>query len=321
VSPRGLGSALGTSSAMGRFMRHLFPFERTETRGEVLRFRLLELFLLSHAVYWAWDWGLFIRSIPAVVAPQGLGRDVDLSFLVGSPLALWNAALITLCVAGAFASRSARLCLPVLVFLLHVQYVSRHCLGKVAHGSQYVGLGLVCLALAAWIMPTPSARRRFALGAIQFLIGIGYVSAAASKLVARGLSWPDGRHLWLWIAEKRVDVLSDLGRFDPNGLQRLCVEHWWLATAFLALGLSTELCGFLLWLPRARTAVTLALIGLHLGIYFTLSILFASYIVQLAIVGLPLHDWLDRLLPLPVNASAGVGYQAVGGTRGAGERS
>lgn len=270
-----------------------FGFGR-ETRGERLRFRVFELFLLAHAVYWAWDWGMFIRRIPRVVVPQGIARDIDLSFLVGSPLALVNAACISSCAVGALSARWARWCVPALVALLHVQYVARHCLGKVAHGSQYVGLGLLCLALAAWCMPAPSARRRFALGATQLLMGGGYVLAAASKLWARGLAWPDGRHLWLWIGEKNVDLLSELGRAEPNALQRLCLEHWWLATALLGLGLASELCGFLLWFPATRTPITLALIGLHVGIFWSLGILFGSYMGLLVIVCLPWPALVER---------------------------
>lgn len=276
-----------------RAVARWFGFGR-ETAGERLRFRVFELFLLSHAVYWAWDWGSFIRRIPAVVVPQGIARDIDLSFIVGSPLALVNAACITSCAVGALSARRARWCLPLLVVLLHLQYVARHCLGKVAHGSQYVGLGLLCLALAAWCMPGPSARRQFALGATQFLMGGGYVLAAASKLAARGLAWPDGRHLWLWIGEKHLDQLSELGHAAPNALQRLVLGHWWLATAVLAAGLIIELCGVLLWFPATRTAITLALIGLHLGVFFSMGILFGSYIGQLVVIGLPWPALIER---------------------------
>jgi energy-coupling factor transporter transmembrane protein EcfT len=279
-----------------RFIERLFAFGREETRGEILRFQLLQLFLLGWGVYFAWSWGLFMRQIPAVVVPQGIARELDLSWLVGGDLGLVNAALITLCAAGVLLGRGARACSVLLVLLLHVQYVARHCLGKVAHGSQYVGMGLLLLALAIWLMPTASARRRFTLGGTLLFMGAGYVCAAISKLAARGLRWPDGSHLWLWIGEKGIDQLSDLGHTELNALQRLCLQHWWLATTFLALGLLTEACGFLLWFSRTRTPITLALIGLHLGVYWSMDILFDTYIYQLLIVGLPLPALFDRLL-------------------------
>jgi hypothetical protein len=279
---------------MKRFMEGLFPYGRAETLGEVVRYQLLIAFLLSYGVYWAWEWAFFIRQIPGVLVPQGLAREVDLSFLVGSPLALANAAVITLCAAGSFWPSAARLCLPMLVLLLHIQYVARHCLGKVAHGSQYVGLGLLAAAIAVCCMPTPSAQRRFTLGTTQLLMGAGYVCAALSKLVARGSAWPDGHHLWLWIGETSVDQLSEFGAVHHNALQALCLEHLWLANTVLTLGLLTELCGFLLWLPASRTVITCLLIGVHLGIYFSLGILFEAYTLQLALVGLPLAALIDR---------------------------
>lgn len=281
---------------MKRFIDQLFAFERKETRGEVLRFQLLQLFLLGWSVYFAWSWGLFIRQIPTIVVPQGIARDLDLSWIVGSDLALVNAGLITLCAGGVLLGRAEHASSVLLLVLLHVQYVARHCLSKVVHGSQYVGMALLALALAIWLMPTVTSRRRFTLGATLLFMGVGYVCAAISKLAAHGLRWPDGTHLWLWIGEKGVDQLSELGRNELNTLQRLCLEHWWLATAFLALGLVTEACGFLLWFPRTRVPITLALIGMHLGVYWSMDILFDTYIYQLVLVGLPLPALFDALL-------------------------
>jgi hypothetical protein len=281
---------------MNRWLQQLFDFERPETPGERVRYRLLELFLLGWAVYYAWVWGVFIRKLPALVVPQGIARELDLSFLAGSDLPLVNAALIAGCAAAVLLGRGARAGSLLLVLLMHVQFVARHSLGKVSHGSHYVGLGLLMLALALWLMPTPLARRRFVLGGTLLFMGGGYVCAAISKLVARGLRWPSGGHLWLWINEKSVDHLSTLGHYELNVLQRLCLEHWWLATSFLALGLLSEASGFLLWFTRTRTAITLALIGLHLGIYWSMGILFDTYVYQLALVGLPLPRWIDALL-------------------------
>lgn len=290
---------------MKRFVEQLFAFGREETRGEVLRFQLLRLFLLGWGVYFAWSWGLFMRQIPALVMPHGIARELDLSWLVGGDLGLLNAALITSCAAGVLLGRAERVCSAALVLLLHVQYVARHSLGKVAHGSQYVGMGLLLLALALWLMPTPRAQRRFTLGGTLLFMGAGYVCAAISKLAARGVRWPDGSHLWLWIGEKGVDQLSDLGHTELNVLQRVCLGHWWLATTFLALGLLTEASGFLLWFQRTRTPITLALIGLHLGVYWTMGILFDTYIYQLVLVGLPLPALLDRLCSaLPARSRA-----------------
>jgi hypothetical protein len=281
---------------VNRFIAQLFGLDRDETRGDVLRFKLLEAFLLSYAVYWAWTWGAFIQKIPSVVAPRGFARDLDLSFLVGTRLGLLNAAIISVCAAAVLFQRGSRLAMPLLIVLLHVQYVARHCLGKVAHGSHYVGLGLLMLAVSVWCMRSATSRRRFAFGATVLFMGAGYMSAGISKLATAGPTWPDGRHLWLWIGEKSVDQLANLGHFQLNALQRLCLDHWWLATGLLIAGLATELSGFLLWFRTTRTLVTLALVGLHLSVFWSMGILFDAYVYQLLIVGLPLPRLIDFLL-------------------------
>lgn len=285
-------------------LQRLFAFERAETRGDRLHAKLFELFLLQYAVRWAWEWGLFIQKIPSVIVPQGLVPHFDLSFMLGSTIALGSASCVTLAALCVAFERFRRAAPPLLVVLLHLQYVARHSLGKVSHGSHYVGMGLLLLAMAAWCLPSPAARRRFTIGASLFLMGVGYTLAALSKLGASGLAWVDGRHLWLWMGEKSLDQLASVGYFEPNALQRLCLAHQWLATALSTLGLLTELFGFLLWFPATRVAITIALIGLHLGILGSLGIFFDAFIYQLVIVGLPWSRLFDRALNLAPSVAA-----------------
>jgi hypothetical protein len=284
-----------TRGALSRGLEQLFDFQGPETRGERIHFKLLELFMLSHAVWWGWQWGAQLRTIAAVVAPQGIARYLDVSFMLEGRAGLVNAALITLCALAAALERWPRVALPLLLSALHLQYVARHCLGKAAHGSQFVGMGLLVLAVATCFMPTPTSVRRFALGGTRFFMGIGYVCAAISKLVTTGRHWADGRHLWLWMSERGVDQLSNTGAHHLNALQRFCFEHPLLATTFLGFGLLTELLGFLLWFRRTRAPITLGLIGLHLGVFATMNLLFDTYIYQLALVGLPVGPLLDAL--------------------------
>lgn len=285
----------------------LFDFEAPETRGERLRFRAFQLFVLGYAVLWVWQWGLQIQHIPAVVVPHGVARHIDLSFFVGHRAALLNAALITLLSLGSAWPRAARYTLPALVLLLHWQYAARFSLGKVTHGAHYVGLALVALALAPFVTESARARRRFALNATLFFMGLGYVFAAISKLVARGLSWPDGSHLWLWIEERRLDQLANLGTAELNFVQELCLSSWALSTVCLAVGLLSEACGFLLWFPRTRPFIALALIGLHLGVLVTMDIWFGPFTLQVALLGLPWQRLVDRALALGAGPSLGVG--------------
>ena len=283
-----------------RASEQVFAFNRPETRGERLQFRCFVWFVLGSAVYFAWQWGVAIEGMRAGVVHIGLAQYLDLSFLYTPGAALVNAGLITLLALVSFASPTARwnsATVPLLLVLLHLQYVARHALGKTAHGSHYVGMALLMLALAAWLMPTTTSRRRFALSGTAFCMGIGYVFAGLSKLSNTGPSWPSGQHLWMWIGEKSIDELAVDGAILLNPLQELSMSSWGLATAFLAMGLLTELFGFLLWFQRTRFAVTVALIGLHAGIALTLGIVFGHYMVQLALVGLPLSLLFDRLFP------------------------
>jgi hypothetical protein len=295
------GLALGGQPSRGdealTWLLQLFGFDREATPGERLQAKLFELFLLQYAVRWAWEWAAFIAQQRAIVVPHGLARYVDLSPLLAGPFAWINALCVTAAALGVAAGRCRRALLPALVVLLHVQYAARHGLGKVSHGSQYVGVGLLVLAVAAWAFPAPAARQRFERGASLFFMGVGYVLAACSKLIASGLGWVHGRHLWLWIGEKGVDQLANLGHWEQNQLQRLCLQHVWLATALLGSGLAAELSGWLLWFARTRVTGTLLLIGLHLGIYGALGILFDAFIYQLLVLGLPWSRWFDQWLP------------------------
>lgn len=282
--------------ALSGWLEQLFDFGAQETRGERLQFGLLELFVLGYAVRFAWQWGQEIQTLAGMVVPQGIAQHVDISFMFQSPLPLINAAGITLCALCASFGRARRVAFTLLPVLLHLQYVARHSLGKTAHGSQFIGMALLLLAVAAWSMPTPSSARRFALGATRFFMGVGYVCAGICKLAATGSNWADGRHLWLWIGERGIDRLSDVGQHQLNVVQQLCLDQRWAATLFLSFGLATELLGFTLWFRRTRPFITLALIGLHLGVFAAMDLFFDTYVYQLAIVGLPLAGIVDRFI-------------------------
>ena len=272
-----------------------FGFEAAESWGERVAYHVLELYLLQYAVRWAWEWAAVIGTLTRIVEPRGLARDIDLGGLVGGSSALLIAALISACALAAACGLGRAIASSGLVVLLHVQYVLRHSLGKVTHGSQFVGVGLVMLAVSALAMPSSQPRRRLALVGTRFFMGAGYLCAGIMKLAATGPAWVDGRHLALWIRETGVDQLSRAGHVELNALQSLCLAHPVLATAMLGLGLCTELSGFLLWFRSTRAGAALALIGLHLGIWATLGIRFDSFIGLLAIIGLPLPWVLDGL--------------------------
>lgn len=274
--------------------RHLFGFERPETEGDQRHVRLLEAFVAGFTVYVAWTWGLFTLRIAEVVLPLGLARLVDLSFMYGGPLPVVNAALITTFTAIGFA-RVWRFGYAVALGLLLVQYAARFALGEIPHSANAVGTVLVGFALAPLLFRSPSEQRRFAFGFAVFFVGLGYTLAAASKLVATGPVWADGRHLWLWTYEKGIDTLSKTGTPGFNAVQQLALDHYAVATAQLVFGMVAEATAFLMWWRPFRWPVGLALIGLHVGIYLSMGIFFRAATVLLILVCLPWPLLLNRI--------------------------
>lgn len=272
----------------------LFDFKSPETTGERIYFRVIELFLVFYALLFCWNWGLYIQqNVSSVLLPLGIAKHVDISFMFDHHLALVNAGLVTvLCGVGVF--RLWRPAYFVALLLFHLQYVSRYCLGEISHGSNLVGMGILGLGLAHLYFRTERYRRRFTLGFLYFFIGLGYTSAAVCKLIGTGITWPDGHHLLMWIAERKVDVMSKFGAFEPTMLQELVLQDYRFGTLFLTFGLLAELSGVLMWWRRYRYAVVLAVLGMHIGIFFTMNIMFHASTYLLVLLGLPWHRLIDR---------------------------
>jgi hypothetical protein len=69
-----------------------------------------------------------------------------------------------------------------------------------------------------------------------------------------------------------------------------------LGTLILTAGIITELSGFLLWWKKFRVYIFIMLIGLHIGIYTTMNILFFYYSIQLLIIGFPWHRLFNKAI-------------------------
>ncbi|MCY3738476.1 MAG: hypothetical protein OXG13_18885 [Gemmatimonadaceae bacterium] len=282
---------------MRGILDNLFDFGRTrdETPGEALHFRIWELFIGFQAARYAWVWGWESLRITDVVLPLGIARYIDIGRLIGGPLPLVNAGLLTALVVLGFLRIGSRWPYAAAMALLHLQYATRFCLGEIPHSSNLVGMGLLSLAVGGACFRDAAAQRRFVWGSVWFFTGLGYASAGVCKLAATGPGWIDGRHLWLWMAEKASDTISKTGGFEPNLLQSLAADHWIAATAILAVGLGTELIGVLLWWRRTRPWTTAALIAMHFGIGWTMNIFFTVFMAELVIIGFAWGGWLDRL--------------------------
>ena len=287
-------------SALARFShtlrRELFSDFSSDTPGTRLYFRGVELFLLAYTVYFCWTWGLYIQqNISAVLLPLGLANYIDVSFMFDHNVALINAALVgVLGLVGFF-----RLWQPAYLWALlafHLQYVARYSLGEISHGSNLVGMGVLGLGLALFFFRKEEHRRRFTFGFLYFFIGLGYTSAAVCKLVGTGIMWPDGRHLLMWIGERKVDTLSKFGAFEPSVLQEMVIQDYHYGTLFLLIGLFTEAISFLMWWRKFRYVVVLLVVGMHFGIFLTMNIFFHAATYLLILLGLPWHRLIDAVV-------------------------
>ena len=269
-----------------RFFRGLFDADRAETPGDRLFFRLFELFVALGGTYLACSWGLYILRISDVVLPLGIAQYIDVSFMFEHYLSIVNALLISLLLLVGFL-RWWRFAYAAAFTLLHLQFAARYSLGEIPHSPNMLGMTLLGLSLAVVLYRDDDQRRRFTLGFTYFFVGLGYTLAGISKLIGTGITWPDGRHLWLWIYEKSIDKYAKFGTLELNGLQEMALDSHLIATAFLTVALLTELASFLVWWRPFRFPVMFAVLGLHIGIYFVMNLIFSLSLIELALLAFP----------------------------------
>jgi hypothetical protein len=186
----------------------------------------------------------------------------------------------------------------IAVLLFHLQYVARFSQGEISHGSNMVGIAVLALAVAHLFFEDSANQRKFAVGATVFFFGLGYTSAAFCKLIGTGPDWIAGSHLWLWMAERATDKLSQHGTFSYNLLQELILENRWMATVTLLFGLVTEFFGFLFWFKKTRPIAATLLIMMHIGILLTMNISFSKYMYLLLLLGYPWYQLFDKVLSM-----------------------
>jgi hypothetical protein len=274
--------------------RNLFEFDRAESPGAVVFFKLFELFLVVFAVRLIWMWTAEIGVLSEVVLRLGAANYFDPTLFYGTPLAQIVAGLTTsLLVVGFF--RVWSWAYIVAVGLLHLLYAVRYTQGEIPHSANLFVMSLLGLALATLFFDDGHERRRFTMGFTYFFIGLGYTLAAASKLVATGPMWADGLHLWMWIHEKSVDQMLRWGTTELTWVQQIALESRAAATASLLFGLVTEAFAWLIWFRRFRLWILAAIIGLHAGIYYSMQIVFELSFYQLGLLLLPLPALFDTL--------------------------
>jgi len=273
----------------------LFEPNRIQTAGEVIFFKLFELFVIYYTILFAWEWGIYteFRNTDVVLA-LGLANYIDISIFFDNYLAIINAGFISILSIASFFRLGFRWQYMLVMVLLHVQYVARFSQGEIPHSQNLIGMAVLCFAIGAIFFPDKKQMPRFVLGSIIFFIGLGYTSAFFAKLIGTGINWYDGRHLWLWISEKSIDILSREGVYNPNFLQSMALQSTAVASVILLIGWLTELIGFTMWWKKLRPYTTTLLIGMHFGITLTMNIRFDAFVIQLFLVGFPWYILIDK---------------------------
>lgn len=280
-------------STLDKLFSNLFEFEAPQSFGTKLQLRVFEFFAVIYTLIYTWEWALYIPRLSDVVLPLGLANYFDISFFFSNSVSIYNAILITVLTLIPLLSKKVRWMYMIAFVLFHIQHVARFSQGEIPHSANLIGFSLLGLGLSGIFFKDIKKALPFAFGFVLFWGGLGYTSAAISKLVATGIPWVDGNHLWLWMGEKSIDILSVNGEFQYNWLQNLAFESRFLATLILIFGLTTELLGFTWWFKKNRPYITLLLIGMHVGIDLTMNIFFKTFTLQLIIMGFPWNRWIN----------------------------
>lgn len=270
--------------------------------GTKIQLRAFELFTIIFALKYAWEWAFYVPRLSDVVLPLGLANYINVEIFFGD-LATVNAILITLFTFIPFFTKKARWLYAPAFLLFHLQYVVRFSQGEIPHSANLIGFSLMGLALGDIFFKDIKKSLPFAFGFTIFFIGLSYFSAGVSKLVATGVTWPDGHHLWLWIGEKGIDILSKYGEFELNWLQQMALDSWLIATLILTFGILTELFGILIWFKKLRPYITIMLLAMHIGIDLAMNIFFLTFSIQLFIMGFPWNRMINRLPNTSVSIS------------------
>lgn len=276
-------------------LKNLFQFDQPDSIGTKIQLRAFEFFTVIYTLLYTWEWAFYIPRLSDVVLPLGLANYMDISIFFSNNVSIYSAILITVFTLVPLLLKKWRWLYAIAFLLFHLQHVARFSQGEIPHSANLVGFSLMGLGLAALFFKGMKKELTFAFGFALFFMGLGYTSAAISKLVATGVTWVDGYHLWLWMGEKSIDILSLQGQFQYNWLQELSFDSRFLATLILSFGLLTELLGFTVWFKKFRPYIIIMLIGMHVGIDLTMNIFFKTFTIQLIIMGFFWNRYINKI--------------------------
>lgn len=275
----------------------LFEPDRGVTPGELLFFKFFELFVLIYTVAFSWGWARYTQLHNyEVVLPLGYANYLDVSLFFDHYISYFFAGTITLLIICAYFRLGSRWLYMIVFILFQILFFTRFSQGEIPHSQSFIGMSVLCLAVGSLIFGGTKSMPRFVLGTLFFFMGLAYTSAFFSKLIGTGINWADGRHLWLWISEKSVDILSREGVYNTNFIQNAALNSTAFASLLLLFGWITEFFGFTMWWSKFRPYIVTLLIGLHLGITISMNIRFDAFVLQFIVVGYPWYKLIDRYL-------------------------
>lgn len=277
------------------FINDLFEPQRVDSDGRILFVRVFEIVIVSIGLFYLWKWAFYIPKLGEVILPLGIANYIDMRMMFNEWFPYITAAAGTLGLVLALTGKWRHGYTFAFIFW-HIQYAARFSQGEISHGSNMAATGLFSFALAHSLFDDAQERRKFAIGMLTFFVGLGYTSAACSKLIGTGLTWVDGSHLWIWMGERSTDRLSQDGFFEFNMLQNLAFSSHFLSTLILIFGLTAELFGFLFWFKKTRPYIALLLIGMHIGILISMNISFDKYVYIMVLLGFNWSYPTDYLL-------------------------
>ncbi|MCG8372071.1 MAG: hypothetical protein MI700_00975 [Balneolales bacterium] len=283
---------------MGTFINkivyNLFTFDEPDSVGAKLQLRFVEGYVIIYSYYYMWSWGYYIPRLSELVLPLGMANYIPVELFYDYNLSVYAALFYTIFTLIAFNSKKYRWLYALSFLLFHLQYVVRFSQGEIPHSTNLFGFTLLGLGLGGAFIKGIRNQLIFAFGLTIFFAGLGYTSAAISKLVARGIFWVDGNHLWLWIGEKKIDRLAKFGEFEYTFMQELALRSRTIATSVLIFGFVAEICAVLMFFKKYRWIFVSALVALHFGIYMTMNIFFSAATWLLVIIGFPWDYWINR---------------------------
>lgn len=274
---------------------NLFGTGTKLTSGQKIYFKIFEAYVVFNSIDLAWSWAYYTLKIQDVVLPLGIATHIDISFMHGNELPLFFAGTLSFLSVLAFFRLGPKWLYLISFLILHLLFCARYSLGEIPHSANFIGLSLLALGVGTLFYDENRHRAGITMGLVYFFVGFGYTTASICKLIATGFHWTDGRHLWLWMSEKSVDHLSKYGAAEYNFLQELAFVSVPVATIILIIGMTTEFLGFLMWFKKMRPLITLAIIGMHIGIFLTMNIWFGKFMSELILIGFPWALWLDKL--------------------------